>query len=161
MGFKEWRQRQLDRADAMTAWADKTDQRLAEEKEARAQEQAAREAQGERDRLAARAAQLGEDHDDLVLRAKAVGMDEYVEPAPGLLERTNRVANGMRRLSPLASFAISDGLSESSTQDPPNPYEAWRNRIVIEEAAAAKLARGEQLSRLDRATLKLARFTSK
>lgn len=160
MGFKEWRQRQLDRADAMTAWADRTDQRLAEEKEARAQEQAAREVQAERDRLAARAAQLGEDHDDLVRRAKAVGMDEYVEPAPGLVERTNRVANGMRRLSPLASFTISDGLSESGTQEA-DPYAAWRNRIVIEEAAAAKLARGEQLSRLDRATLKLARITSK
>lgn len=169
MGFKEWRQRQLDRADAMTAWADRTDQRLAEEKEARAQDQAAREspgvqdqpvAQGAGDPLAAQAARLGEDHDDLVRRAKAVGMDEYVQPEPGLVERSSKAANKLRWAVPLASLTLPHDAGDGGTQTP-GRYEAWRDRIVLEEAAAAKLARGEQLSRLDRATLKLARIASK
>lgn len=169
MGYKEWRQRQLDRVDAMTAWADKTDQRLAAEKEARGQQQAVREtpggheqpaAQGAGDPLAALAALLGEDHDDLVRRAKAVGMDEYVQPEPGLVERSSRAANKLRWAVPLASLTLPHDAGDGGRQTP-GPYEAWRDRIVLEEAAAAKLARGEQLSRLDRATLKIARYASK
>lgn len=160
MGYKEWRQRQLDRADAMTAWADKTEGDLAKKKEARAQEQAARVAQGERGRLAARASRLGEDHDDLVRRAKAVGMAEYVQPAPGLIERSNRVANKLRWAAPFSVLTLANDLGDGG-QQAPDAYESWRDRIVIEEAAAAKLARGEHLSRRDRAALKLARFTSK
>lgn len=159
MGYKEWRQRQVDRADAMTAWADKTDQRLAEEKQARVQAQQAREEQAKKDHLAARAARLGEDHDDLVRRAKAVGMDEYIQPDPGLVDKASRVTAKLWWAAPLA--ALTNPIGGDGGTQTPDAYEAWRDRIVIEEAAAAKIARGEQLTRLELATLKLARHTSK
>jgi hypothetical protein len=157
MGFKEWRQRQLDRADRMIAWSDRVgadlEEKRAREATVREANQAERETKQEAaqtDALAEwmnrRAAQLCEDHDDLAARANAVGMEL---PAPERRLGRERGSTG----------AFADGAgSEHGRID---SYESWRDRIVIEELMATKLARGEELTRSDRLSLKTARQASK
>lgn len=153
MGYKEWRQRQLDRVDGMTARADervrRADQRVADLKV----EQADRREQATADALddwcRRRAAALREDHDDLLARAGALGI-----PAPS----PDRQMKG-RLLSALGELVVADGAGgEGGTID---SYEGWRDRIVVEESMIAKQARGESLTMWDRAALRIARGSSK
>lgn len=96
-----------------------------------------------------RARALGEVHEDLVARAAAVGMGE---PVP---ERPRRG----RLLGAVGDLVVMDGSGVHG--EPRDPYREWRDRIVLEEAAAVKAARGESLSLVERAALKAARLLSK
>lgn len=96
-----------------------------------------------------RARALGEDHEDLAARASALGI-----PLPS----PDRRMRG-RGLAALGELVVRDGSGvEGGTVD---AYEAWRDRIIVEESMAAKVARGESLSLMDRAALKAARFGSR
>lgn len=154
MGLKEWRQRQLDRADAMT---ERADERVVRAKKREAQVKAESEvAQADRaaaheaavaDALHARARVIGEDHDDLMARATALGMDGPVFRQPRGL------------LSTVGHLIVAEGTPAGEGRV--DEYQAWRDRIVVEESMIAKQARGESLSRRDRVSLKLARMSSR
>lgn len=158
MGYREWRARQNERVDAMVARAD---QRAIDAKAREGEAKVERAAASERARVdgdlawfRSQAERLREDHDDLTARAAALGMPE----APR--GRGSRAAAGVQRglaagmlLSPLVAGG-EDGGSRVG------PYEAWRDRIVVEERFEAKVARGEELGVLDRAALRIARLGS-
>ena len=64
-----------------------------------------------------------------------------------------------RGLAALGELVVRDGAGvEGGTVD---AYQAWRDRIVVEESMAAKVARGESLSWGDRLALRAARFGSR
>lgn len=140
----------------MTARADERVARAVElESEQRASMAAAREARAA-DAAGAqqlwaegRARVLGEDHQSLIARAAAVGMGG---PSPVRPRR-----GGV--LGALGELAVMDGAGVHG--EPRDPYREWRDRIVVEEMCAAKVARGEALSVLDRASLRAARLSSR
>lgn len=153
MGYREWRERQIERVDAMTARADarvrRAEQREAEGKVERERARVERQQDALSDWGRARARALGEDHDDLLARAAALGISA---PSP---DRRRRSLG----LAALGELVVRNGSGvEGGTI---GAYEAWRDRIVVEESMVAKEARGESLSRRDRAVLKIARGASK
>lgn len=155
MTFKGFRERALARADALSARADRMDAELASEKAARVEDAAAGHdevASYELERLRAKARGLGEDHDDLCARAEAVGL-----PVPWRDGTTGGKAATAWRASMLTLHPLSAGSADGVQS---NPYEVWRARIVIEERIAAKVARGERVSRWDRAQRLTARVAS-
>ena len=87
MGYREWRERQNARIDAMTARADERVARaVAREAEQRAGVAAAREARAADAQASwaeGRARVLGEDHGALMERARAVGMGGPVPARQG------------------------------------------------------------------------------
>lgn len=153
MGYREWRERALARVEGV---ADRLDDRAAG-LEARG-EALSRERDAERveavsvsreEWMRRRARALGEDHDDLLARAELLGV-----PAPV----PDRRMRG-RVFGALGELVVMDGAGvEGGTAD---AYEAWRDRIVVEESMVTKEARGESLSLGDRLVLKAARFGSK
>lgn len=153
MGYREWRERQLAKTEERAA---KLEARYAEldakskaldAERVKRREDATAEAQ--REWAQRRAAVLREDHDDLVRRSEALGI-----PVPS----PDRQMRG-RGLAALGELVVRDGSGvEGGTVD---AYEAWRDRIIVEESMVAKQARGESLSLMDRAALKAARFGSR
>lgn len=120
--------------------------------DARAEVESARSVRASESTLSwaeSRARALGEVHEDLVSRAEALGI-----PLPS----PDRQMRG-RGLAALGELVVRDGSGvEGGTVD---AYEAWRDRIIVEESMVAKQARGESLSLMDRAALKAARFGSR
>lgn len=158
MGYREWRERQGARIDAMTARADERVARAVElESEQRASVAAAREARAadaadaQSSWAEGRARVLGEDHQSLMARAAAVGMGG---PSPA---RPRQCGGGV--LGAVGELVVMDGAGVHG--EPRDPYREWRDRIVVEEMCAAKVARGEALSALDRASLRAARLSSR
>lgn len=151
MGYTQWRERQNARIDAMTARADERAQRAKEhEQQVRAEVKASkvqRATDAEAAQLEvfrARAHELGEDHDDLMRRAVALGIGGPVLPDHGgLIAMVGEV---------IASEATPAGTKNA------DPYQLWWGRILEEERCAAKVARGGSLSLLDRARLRFARI---
>lgn len=159
MGIKQFRERALARADALSARADRMDAELASD---RAKREAAREDVRERVQVdvdlswfRSQAARLREDHDELSARAVAVGVSALPRVSGSrALGKAQRVASVGLLLSPLVAGGEDGGPRVG-------PYEAWRDRIVVEELYAAKVARGESLTVLDRAALRMARLGSR
>lgn len=96
-----------------------------------------------------RARVLGEDHQSLMARAAAVGMGG---PSPA---RPRQGGGGV--LGAAGELVVMDGAGVHG--EPRDRYREWRDRIVVEEMCAAKVARGEALSMLDRASLRAARLS--
>ena len=157
MGLREWRARQIVKADALVARADRMDAELASEKAAREAKREAAKVEADRARFESRARVLGESHAELSARAVAVGMSP--EPRVSVLESRAMGDRGVLGVAAAAGALLSfeDGGGRGSH----DPYRAWRDRIVVEERCALKVARGEELSVLDRASLKAARLASR
>lgn len=157
MGLKSWRERQLARADALIARADRVDAELAAAKVAREAEREAAKVEADRARLESRARAVGESHAELSARAVAVGMSP--EPRASVLESRAMGDRGVFGVAAAAGALLS--FEDSGGRGSHDPYRAWRDRIVVEERCALKVARGEELSVLDRAALKAARLASR
>ena len=157
MGLKSWRERQLARADALVARADRMDAALASEKAAREAKREAAKVEADRARFESRARVLGESHAELSARAVAVGMSP--EPRVSVLESRAMGDRGVFGVAAAAGALLS--FEDSGGRGSHDPYRAWRDRIVVEERCALKVARGEELSVLDRASLKAARLASR
>lgn len=161
MGYREWRERQIAKLDAMQARADErvvtAEQRAAD---VRAEVESARV---ERARSAVSASlevearRLGEAHEDLVARALAVGLPGA--PAePGAVERVQGAAERFRARIPLGWLVVPVGDVSESGGGRVDHYRAWRDQIVVAERMAAKVERGERLTAGDRALMRLARL---
>lgn len=154
MGIKQFRERALARADALSARADRMDAELASEKAARVEAREQARVDGDLEVLRAQARSLGEVHDDLSARAVAVGLPS--SPHAGIEDSV--LHTGLRPLLPAHSLlTLNADVSRSGRAD---PYKVWCARIVLEERIAAKVARGEKVSRWDRAQRLTARVAS-
>ncbi|GAA1333874.1 hypothetical protein GCM10009592_28540 [Brachybacterium rhamnosum] len=153
MGYKEWRERQNARIDAMNARADARVERAKQrEAEVRAEVEASK-VQRAADQVdpalawfRARAASLGEDHEDLVARAAVVGVGD----APLPKRRRGEVFLGVGAL-----LSMDDSLPVQRSERI-DGYENWRDRINIAERLHAKVAEGVPLSKGDRVMAKMA-----
>lgn len=133
MGLKSWRERQLARADALTARADRMDAARAEAKAEREAEAEAAAVEADRAWYVARARALGEDHDDLLERAARFGL---ALPAPER-RRARTSVSVSRRASWLV--AVPTGLERTphgGASDYIDSYEEWRDSINVAEASA-------------------------
>lgn len=170
MGIKEWREKTLARIDAQADRFDAKAQELEAKSRRLEEESRDRREQAAVDGLEAwrheRAASLGEDHEDLVQRAAALGMGVPVPRQPGKVEGAAlAVTRGLDRI-PGVSFVASlqmaqEGAGTGLVHEEVDPYQAWRNRIVVEEQMVAKQAAGERLGTADRLLLKVARASWK
>lgn len=106
-----------------------------------------------------RAARWGDDHDDLARRAAVFGMVPPVPRPEGWGVPTARGVRSVTGRVPGVEFAYAWGHPGVPRTDARvDVYAAWRNRILLEEACAAKVARGERLTATDRVGLKAARL---
>ncbi|WP_193636273.1 hypothetical protein [Brachybacterium subflavum] len=170
MGYREWRARLLERTDAMAERADaRAEAAQAKQDRAKAEIAERREADAEaalRSWMLERADALHVDHDEMVERAKRVGLGL---PTPHEARGLERVANGMTAATSVlpgssvvravaAVDLAADGSVDASGQSRPDPYMAWVNLIRVEERVAKYEADGQPVPLHERALLRSARW---
>lgn len=159
MGYKEWRERQDARIDAMNARADARVERAKQrEADVRAEVEAAKVKRADDAARAweqSQAARLGESHEDLVARARAVGLAEAPESERGAERLMNSISRFYAKV-PIAVLAMP--LEETGTTHGGelDRYRQWRERIILAERLHAKAAEGVPLSKGDRVLAKVA-----
>lgn len=166
MGLREWRERQIVKADARVARADA---KLAELKARQKADRESRETDVLQQWYEACARVHGVDHEAMVRDSVRFGVALPEPRKAWLVERMRNgaidamnVVPGARLAGAVgAGVATMDGMGAGSSQGEPDPYGVWLQVLRAERLCAEYTDRGERVPAAERALLRGARFMHK